>query len=169
MMTDRNPITEEPYLPGGGTPAQWTEASGRLARARGYWLATVRADGRPHVVPVLAVWTDGGLHFVANATSRKARNLARDAHCVVTAHADGIDVVVEGTAAKVTDEEALRRIAAGYASKYDWHPTPRHGAFHDTDGAPTAGPPPYDAYEVVPVTAFAFPMDADVVPTRWRF
>lgn len=43
-----------------------------------YWLATVRRDGRPHVVPVLAVFVDGALHFVASPGSRKAHNFAYD-------------------------------------------------------------------------------------------
>jgi hypothetical protein len=30
-----------------------------------YWLATVRPDGRPHVMPILAVWVNGMLFFAA--------------------------------------------------------------------------------------------------------
>jgi hypothetical protein len=47
----------------------------------------------------------------------------------------------------------------------------REGAFDGTEGAPTAGPPPYDVYELSPVKAFAFGIDAAMtfVPTRWRF
>jgi hypothetical protein len=37
------------------------------------------------------------------------------------------------------------------------------------DGAPTAGPPPYQVYEVTPTTAFAFGKDESFSPTRWRF
>ena len=43
------------------------------------------------------------------------------------------------------------------------------GAFHDAEGAPTAGPPPYDVYEVIPTTAFGFGTDESFSPTRWRF
>jgi hypothetical protein len=43
---------------------------------------------------------------------------------------------------------------------------------HDTEGAPTAGPPPYEVYEVYEVTpaiAFGFGTDETLTPTRWRF
>jgi hypothetical protein len=70
-----------------------------------------------------------------------------------------IDLVVEGQALKVSEPETLRRVADAYASIYDWHVAVRKGAFHNTEGAPTAGPPPYDVYEVVPATAFAFGTD----------
>jgi Pyridoxamine 5'-phosphate oxidase len=39
-----------------------------------YWLATVRPDGRPHVMPILAVWVNGMLFFAAGQGTRKARN-----------------------------------------------------------------------------------------------
>ena len=68
---------------------------------------------------------------------------------------------------KVGDPETLRRVAGAYASIYDWHVAVRDGAFHDTEGALTAGPPPYDVYEVVPATAFAFGTDESFRPTRW--
>ncbi len=45
----------------------------------------------------------------------------------------------------------------------------RDGAFHDAEGAPTAGPPPYDVYEVTAETAYGFGTDGTFAPTRWRF
>jgi nitroimidazol reductase NimA-like FMN-containing flavoprotein (pyridoxamine 5'-phosphate oxidase superfamily) len=133
-----------------------------------YWLATVRPDGRPHLVPVLAIWVDGALHFVASPTSRKAKNLASNAHCVIATGSDGLDLVVEGEAAKVTDEAMLHRVADVYMSKHEWPVTVRDGAFYG-EGAPTAGPPPYEVYEVAPTTAFGLATDESFSPTRWRF
>lgn len=72
-MTEKEPAAEQPYLAEDAT--QWAEARRRLADADSYWLATVRPDGLPHLVPVLAVWVDGALHLVASPTSRKAKNL----------------------------------------------------------------------------------------------
>jgi hypothetical protein len=48
-------------------------------------------------------------------------------------------------------------------------PTVRDGAFHNTFGAPTAGPPPYDVYRIEPTLAYGFPVQEDISPTRWRF
>ena len=150
-------------------PTPWAQARRRPAEARWYWLATVRPDGRPHVVPLLAVWLDDALHFVANETTRKARNLSHDPHCVVAVAAEDAHLVVEGLAARVRDQAKLERLAAAYASKYGWHVTVRGGAFDAAYGAPTAGPPPYEVYQVTPTTAFGFGTDESFSPTRWRF
>jgi hypothetical protein len=134
-----------------------------------YWLATVRPDGRPHVMSVLAVWLEGGLFFVANNASRKAHNLARDAHCAMTTALEDAHLVVEGEAARVKDAAKLQRVADAYAAKYDWHVTVRNAAFDADYGAPTADPPPYVVYELTPTTAFGFGTDETFSPTRWRF
>lgn len=145
-------------------------AGGASASGRGgtYWLATVRPDGRPHVVPVLAVWLDGALHFTSSPTARKARNLARSPDCIIAVGAPALDLVVEGQAAKVRDDATLHRVAEAYASKYQWQVTVRDGGFW-AEGAPTAGPPPYDVYRVTPTAAFGFGTDETFGATRWRF
>src|SRR5215213_6420417 len=74
-MDEKEPTAGQPYFAGDTTP--WLEARERLADADTYWLATVRTDGLPHLVPLLGVWVGGALHFVASRTSRKAKNLAR--------------------------------------------------------------------------------------------
>ena len=73
------------------------EAQQRLATSGSYWFATTRPGGRPHVRPVLGVFVDGVLYTTSNPNARKARNLASDRHCAVSASTDGIDLVVEGT------------------------------------------------------------------------
>jgi hypothetical protein len=150
------------------TAAPWERALLDLANARKYWLATVRPDGRPHLVPVLAVAVDATMHFCASATSRKLKNLARDPHCVITTSGDGLDLVLEGKATKVDDEARLHRVAEAYVAKYAWHPEVRDGALW-ADGAPTAGPPPYEVHTIAPATAFGFPAEDEITPTRWRF
>ncbi len=168
-MAAKEPVTARPLIAGERRlQPLWPEACRRLAEGGTYWLATVRPDGRPHVVPVLAVWLDGALHFTSNPTARKAKNLARSPHCVITAGSPALDLVVEGQAAKVRDDATLQRVAEVYASKYQWQVTVRDRAFW-ADGAPTAGPPPYDVYEVTPTTAFGFGTDETFGATRWRF
>ena len=106
-----------------------------LEEAEVYWLTTVRPDGRPHVTPLLAIWLDGALYFSTGASERKAKNLAQNAHCVLTtgcnALNEGLDLVVEGDAATMRDEATLQRVADLYAAKYgpDWRFTVRDGAF----------------------------------------
>jgi hypothetical protein len=159
----------EPFRAGDTAATPWAEARRGLAEGDTYWLSTVRPDGRPHVMPVLAVWVDGALHFCTGAATRKGKNLARSSHCVIAVGVPGLDLVLEGRVTKVRDEARLRRVADAYASKYDWRVTVRDGAFHDAEGAPTAGPPPYEVYEVTPTVAYGLGTDGTFSPTRWRF
>jgi nitroimidazol reductase NimA-like FMN-containing flavoprotein (pyridoxamine 5'-phosphate oxidase superfamily) len=169
-MADKEPMAEK--LPSNAdhpAPTLWAEAKRHLAQGQWYWLATLQPDGRPQLRPVLSVWLDGALYFVAGETSRKARNLAHDPRCVITLATEAAHLVVEGEAAKVRDEAKLNAVAEVYASKYDWHVNVRDGAFDADYGAPTAGPPPYEVYELTPTTAFGFVTDETFSPTRWRF
>ena len=173
-MSEQEPIAE-PLLEGDERPQPaGAEGRDRLAAAGTCWLATTDADGAPHVRPLLAIWLDGpdgmdgALHFAAGGATRKARNLARDPRCAVATTVPSLDLTVEGSAAIVRDADTLARAAAVYATKYDWPVEIRDGAFH-ADGAPTAGPPPYDLYRVTPKRIFSFGTDDSFTATRWRF
>jgi nitroimidazol reductase NimA-like FMN-containing flavoprotein (pyridoxamine 5'-phosphate oxidase superfamily) len=168
-MSERGPKVEKSYLKEDMRPmTTWAEATKRLADGDTYWLATTRADGSPHVVPILAVWVDGAMHFVANARTRKSRNLSRDARCVLAAGLRSLDLVIEGEAVKVTDDARLNAVAKAYADMHEWPVEIRDGAFHG-EGAPTAGPPPYNVYAIIPTKAFGFGTDESLNATRWTF
>jgi nitroimidazol reductase NimA-like FMN-containing flavoprotein (pyridoxamine 5'-phosphate oxidase superfamily) len=132
------------------------------------WLATTRPDGTPHVVPLGVLWVDGALYFNAGPNTRKAKNLARNPHCVITVATHPFDLVMEGEAVRVTDEAKLQRVADVFAS-HGWKPTVRDGALHAEFSAPSAGPPPWYVYEVVPTTVFAFGTAEPFGATRWSF
>ncbi|WP_327255784.1 pyridoxamine 5'-phosphate oxidase family protein [Streptomyces sp. NBC_01244] len=164
------------------TATPWAEAVSRLEEAEIFWLTTVRPDGRPHVTPLLAVWTDGALHFTTGERERKRLNLAANPNVVLTtgtnAYADGCDLVVEGAAVRVTDEERLVGLAAAWEAKYgpEWHFEVRDGAF--STATTTAAPPPTEetedagravVFEVVPRTAFGFGRGESFSQTRWHF
>lgn len=125
--------------PGTG-PTSWTDTARVIETAELFWITTVRADGRPHVTPLPAVWLDGALHFCTGAAEQKAVNLRANPHvALTTGHADwdrGLDVVVEGVAVQVTDDAALRQLAAAWRTKWDgsWQFEARDGAFHHHDG-----------------------------------
>ncbi|MBB5789479.1 pyridoxamine 5'-phosphate oxidase family protein [Jiangella mangrovi] len=167
-------MTEEPQsnsMVSDGSPARaWAEAVAALAAADTYWLSTVRADGRPHVVPILGVVVDGAFHFAAWPGSVAGRNLAANPRCVVAVNADGIDLAVEGRAVPVRDEPVLQAAAARYLDQYDWPVEIRDGVFH-ADGAPTAGPGPFDVYALTPSKGFGYGSGEGEPynPTRWRF
>jgi len=171
-MTEIEPVTElhPQFSSPGATPTAWAAARERLEKAEVYWLSTVRPDGRPHVTPVLSVWLDGALYFCTGQNERKAKNLAGNAHCILTTgcnvlNEEGLDLVVEGEAVRLSDETRLRRVADAYESKYgpDWRFTVRDGAFHSTTGNIAL------VYEVAPTTAFGFGRGKSFSQTRWRF
>ena len=77
-----------------------------------FWLATIDPDGAPHVTGIGADWYDGAFWFTTGEGTRKGRNLARDPRCTLTVATVGFDLVVEGTAEKVTDPESVADMAA---------------------------------------------------------
>lgn len=149
-------------------PAEWSAAAARLADAEVFWLTTVRPDGRPHVTPLIAVWSAGALHFCTGPDERKARNLAENAEVVLTTGTpslgEGFDVVVEGEAVRVTDEARLRALADAYVEKYgsDWRFDVRDGAFVGDGGTALV-------FAVAPRTVFGFAKGEPFGQTRWRF
>ncbi|MEU8526784.1 pyridoxamine 5'-phosphate oxidase family protein [Streptomyces sp. NPDC048629] len=146
----------------------WHQAQERLAAAEMFWLTTVRPDGRPHVTPLIAVWSAGALHFCTGPDERKARNLAENPEVVLTTGSgrfdEGTDLVVEGAAERVTDETRLRALAAVYEEKYgaEWRFEVRDGTFVG-DGGPAV------VFAVAPRTAFGFAKGDPFGQTRWRF
>jgi uncharacterized pyridoxamine 5'-phosphate oxidase family protein len=150
-------------------PTPWAEADRHREQAQTFWLSTVRPDGRPHVTTLLAVWLDNALYFCTGETERKAKNLAHNASCILTTgcntFSDGLDIVVEGDAVRVTDDALLRRVADLYVAKYgeEWRFTVGDGAFHGGEGNVAL------VFEVAPVTAFGFGKGEPFSQTRYRF
>src|SRR5919108_177161 len=81
-----------------------------------HWLVTTRPDGRPHVTGIGAVWDSGKFYFSSGAGTQKSRNLARNPNCSIALAAKGIDLVVEGTAEKITDNAKLQHVAKVFAT-----------------------------------------------------
>ena len=95
------------------SPTGWDQARQVLETAELFWISTVRADGRPHVTPLVAVWLDEAIYFHTGAEEQKFANLRACPHVVLTTGCNqwdrGLDVVVEGEATPVTDDNLLRR------------------------------------------------------------
>jgi hypothetical protein len=139
------------------TPAAlpWRDVLPYLARAGAFWLATADGSGHPRLRPLFAVVTNGYLHFSSNPSAQKAKNLGVDPRCALAAHTDDFDLIVEGTGRRVTDPDELGRVAASYRDKYGWPVTVVGDAMDAPYGAPTAGPPPYAVFRVLPRRAYA--------------
>ena len=93
----------------------WKWAEDRLRSSHNYYVMTVRPDGTPHAMPVWGIWVEDRFYFSTGAQSRKARNLAANAACVLCTENAAEAVVVEGHASAVTDAARVSALAPSYA------------------------------------------------------
>ncbi len=150
----------------------WIEVEELLTNAELYWLTTVRRDGRPHVTPLVGVWRDGTFAFCTSVGEQKQHNLRVRTDVAVTTGrntwASGTDVVVTGTARRVTGRRALEPLAAAWRDKYGsawpWHADDE--GFHADGETPPRGRP--WVYAVTPSEIFAFGKDPHS-QTTYRF
>ena len=134
------PVTEldQRFSDPGAVATGWEKAREVLAESQLFWITTVRADGRPHLTPLVAVWHHDALYFCTGAAEQKAVNLRGNPHVILmTGCPDwdgGLDVVVEGDAVPVTDDAVLKRLAQAWTAKWDgrWQFQARDGAFSQT-------------------------------------
>lgn len=100
-----NPVSSRPEAPagygiapaaGGAGLLDWSWAEERLVGRHIWWLATTRPDGRPHVMPVWAVWLGDGVGFSTSNVSRKAKNVARNPRVTIVPERGAESVIVEG-------------------------------------------------------------------------
>ena len=164
------PITEidTRFSEPGAVATSWDQTRQVLETADLFWICTVRADGRPHVTPLVAVWLDEAIHFSTGPGEQKAINLRGSPHVTLTTGCNrwdrGLDVVVEGDAVQVTDDDTLERLAAAWTAKWDgrWHYQVRNATFqHEDDGVALV-------FSVTPTKILAF-SKGNFSHTRHRF
>ena len=63
---------------------EWEETRRELENAELFWISTVRADGRPHVTPLVAVWLGDAIYFTTGPGEQKAVNLKANANVILT-------------------------------------------------------------------------------------
>jgi nitroimidazol reductase NimA-like FMN-containing flavoprotein (pyridoxamine 5'-phosphate oxidase superfamily) len=153
------------YGDASATPPPWAAIERLLTDAQLYWIITVRTDGRPHAVPLVGVWQDGAFAFCTGAEEQKQRNLDANPHVAVTTGSTGAngwdsgkDVVVEGTAVRVTDADALQRLADAWSAKYgeDWTYEVRGQEFVELSHSGGANDGGARVYRVRPAKVIAF-------------
>jgi general stress protein 26 len=166
----RQPVTEldRRFSDPQAVAIEWEETCRVLEQAELFWITTVRADGRPHVTPLVAVWLEDALHFVTGPTEQKAVNLSANRNVVLTTGRDdwesGLDIVVEGEAVLVTDRELLERLVEAWAGKWDgrWHYEVHDDGVHHEGGGTAL------VFSVTPSKVFAF-AKGTFGQTRHRF
>ena len=159
-MTQERSGPDRPQMPAGYgvgdpqygfEPVLWSWVVERMTNARSYWVATTRADGRPHANPVWGVWQADAFHFFTDPASLKARNIRRDPRAAVHLESGDEVVIMEGT---LEPAAAAADIVSAYERKYGI----------------SLGDAPEGLHRLRLVKALAW-LEADFprTATRWRF
>jgi pyridoxamine 5'-phosphate oxidase-like protein len=172
-MTDRTPVKTKDLDRYGYDPLPWDRpndvlAAGSQGSGITHFLGTIRPDGRPYGAGVGAIWLEGDLYFTSGPGTRKARNLEVRPAWTISARLDGIDLVFEGEASRVTDKATLERAAAVYREG-GWPAELSEDAFIGPYNAPSAGPPPWHLFRFQFHTVFGVGTAEPYGATRWRF
>lgn len=172
-MTGRAPVETKNLDRYGYAELPWSRprdilALGSQGSDTTHFLGTSRPDGRPHAAGIGAIWLDGDLYFTSGPGTEKARNLATNPACTISVRLEGIDLVFEGRAIRVTDAPTLERVAAAYRDD-GWPAEVDGDAFTAPFSAPSAGPPPWHLYRLAFDTVFGVATAEPYGATRWRF
>lgn len=134
------------------------------------WLATIDADGHPHVTGIGALWIHGAFWFETGRETRKGRNLGRDPRCTLSLATDEFDLVVEGDAELVTDPALVAEMAGHWAAE-GWPARVDDSGVALTAefSAPSAGPPPWHVYRITPRRATGLLTVEPGGATHWQF
>jgi hypothetical protein len=172
LMTDLTPVETTNLDQFGNEPLPWSRPHDLLAAipppSATFFLGTRRPNGTPHATPFGALWFDGDIYLVSGPDTRKSRNLAANPACTVSVALEGIDLVLEGEAARVTDEPTLAKLAALYRES-GWPVEVKGDAYTAPYTAPSGGPPPWFLYRIAFDTAFGVATQEPHGATRWRF
>jgi hypothetical protein len=133
MKSLRQPRPSRIATPGYGFPKgkkgllPWSWAEQRLKKSHNYWITTITPgsskSAKPHSMVVWGLWLgsghDGRFLFVTGAESRKTRNLAKNANCIVCTEDASEAVVVEGIA-EIVDVDTRRKLIPIFERKYKY-------------------------------------------------
>jgi len=164
----KEPTRSRPYWPDAmGTPPDsvkglkpWSWALQRLENSHNYWIATSRADARPHLMVVWGIWLEDAFWFSTGLRTRKMKNLQAHPECVIGTDNASEAVIVEGAATVIDDPDARRRVVGIYNKKYGGD----LGALLESSGSLIL--------RVEPRVVFGFDENADdfvQAATRWTF
>jgi len=157
----------------GDAPIPWSRALDELNKFEtgpgvSCFLSTTGPDGRPHATGIGAVWLYERFYFTSGAGSRKSKNLAGNPNCALAMTLSEMDLVLEGTASRVSDEQTLDRVAAKF-NEQGWPATVKDGALTAEYSAPSAGPPPWEVYVLKARVAYGVAYKEPFGAMRWQF
>jgi hypothetical protein len=117
-----------------------------------------------------ALWVDEAFWFETGEQTRKGKNLARDPRRTLSVATGDFDLVVEGVARQIEDRATVARMAERWSNQGWPARVDDSGVALTADfSAPSAGPPPWVIYRMVPDRATAVQTVEPGGATRWRF
>ncbi|WP_299052335.1 hypothetical protein [uncultured Nocardioides sp.] len=151
-------------------PTAWAPVAQQLREGAGTsWLSVRNGRGGVHTRPVFAAWGGSSFLLATKATAVKTGLLQAFPEVSLAVDLGTTHLVVEGEAARLRAPDDLRRASAAMLEVYDW-PTEVVGDELDAPyAAPTSGGPPFQAWEITPRRAHAFPTEDQYQPTRFAF
>src|SRR5438309_10531074 len=93
------PQTERGMMP-------WATTRKMLERAQSYWLVTIDADGKPHLVGQWGAWIDERWYFEGGEDMKWARNVARQPRLAVGAESGTTAAMIPGRAARIANRSS---------------------------------------------------------------
>ncbi len=144
-MENTAPRASRPDLPDGyGLPTtstgllDWAQVEQKLVESLHYWMATVRPDGTPHLVPRWGVWLDSRFYYDGAPTTRHARNLRTNPACAMSLESGTEAVMVNGVSepTRADPGDLGARLSAAFAKYHTagYSPGPDSWAAEDGGG-----------------------------------
>lgn len=96
------------------------ERTERLKTEPNLWLASVRKDGRPHLVPIWFVWLNGCFYICTARRSVKARNILT-VPFVSVALENGTQPVVAECRAQALAPPYDPAVVQAFKDKFEWN------------------------------------------------
>jgi len=91
----------------------------RLGRESTIWVATVRDNGRPHLVPVWFVWLEDKIYIATGSETQKFTNLYYNQGISLALPDTDNVLIIEGEG-HVADYQTVDILADYFFHKYEW-------------------------------------------------
>ncbi len=91
----------------------------RLLTERNIWLATVRPDGRPHLVPIWFVWVHERIYICTEGSSVKVKNIAANPRASAALEDGNKPIIAEGRAI-ILQRPYPDGVIDEFKQKYGW-------------------------------------------------
>jgi hypothetical protein len=114
------PTFPKGYVDNPASSLTWDWVAEQLTEAKHYWLASVRPNGRPHVVPRWGAFIDNKLYYDGSPETRHARNLLGNPNVSLHLESGEKAIILEGMSkpADKPDPEFAKRLAKAISDKY---------------------------------------------------